>query len=269
YRELTSDYRNQIHPIHHLNALFQVLGRIWYIKAPSNNSDEVITSCSSTSRIGNPKTIGISRRYNPPLLLSLIGSAIVLLFLINKKTWKKENSTLLALFIITITLSFLLFPGGAFEYYLLGLFPLLIFLPGILTIYFPKLKPLIITGVFIAVTLGISTVISNKPDFGLEAKQSLIKQVSMVIGSDSFELKQTGLCHFYEGWRYLFVLNGKRPERSDSDGGLGWLYQSEITQNPVKYTVILSESRVPVTFDTQNAQIFHSGGFGAYIFRNN
>ena len=245
YSEITSDYRNQIHPVQHFNAFFQFLGRIWYIKSPSNNSDEVITSCTNASRIGNPNTEGISQRYNPPLFLSLMGLGILVLFLISKKTRQNKASILLALFIIAITLPFLLFPGGSFEYYLLGIFPLLIFLPGIFLDYFPELKPVIITAFFLAVILGINTVISNKSDFGLGAKQSLIKQVLSFISNKPFELKQEGLCHFYEGWRYLFILNGKKPERSESDKGLGWLYQSEITQNPVQYTVILSESRVP------------------------
>lgn len=268
YREITSDYRNRINPLHHLNSLFQVLGRVWYISAPANNSDEIITSCSSASRIGNPETNGISQRYNPPFLLSLTGSGLVLLFFFHRKTWSNKAATLLSLFIIAITLSFLLFPGGAFEYYLLGIFPLLMFLPGILAVYLPKLKFLIITGAFMTAALGIFTVISNRPDFGLGVKQSLVRQVGVAIGSDSFELKQTGLCHFYEGWRYLFILNGKKPERSDSDNGLGWLYPEEITQKPVRYTVILSESRVPINFNPAKARIITSGGFTAYIFKN-
>lgn len=268
YKEITSDYRNRINPSQHLPALFQVLGRVWYIQTPSNNGDEVITSCTDASRIDNPKVAGLSQRYTPPIWLSLLGSALLFFFLINRRTWKKESTTLLALFLITLIGAFLLFPGGAFEYYLLGAFPLLMFLPGILSDYFPRLKNFLILFAFIAAILGIFTVISNRPDFGLGAKESLIKQTAAVIGNAPFELKQTGLCHFYEAWRYLFVLNGKKPERSDSDNGLGWLYQSEITNKPTQYTVIMSESRTPVTFDAQNAKIIKSGGFTAYIFKN-
>lgn len=268
YKEITSDYRNRINPSQHLPALFQVLGRVWYIQTPSNNGDEVITSCTDASRIGNPKVAGISQRFTPPVWLSILGSSVLLLFLFNKRTWKKEANTLLALFLISIISAFLLFPGGAFEYYLLGIFPLLAFLPGILIDYFPKFKILIIFASLLASILGIITVITNNPEFGLGAKQALIKQVSAITDDQPFELKQTGLCHFYEGWRYLFVLDGKKPERSQSDQGLGWLYPDEITDKPAKYTVIFSESRVPVSFDTKGAKTIKSGGFTAYIFKN-
>lgn len=268
YKEITSDYRNKIHPLQHANAMFQLLGRIWYIKAPSNNSDEVITSCTNASRIGNPDTDGISQRYNPPLFLSLTGTGVLLLFLFSKKTWQNKTNRLLALFILSIAIPFLFFPGGSFEYYLLGIFPLLMFLPAILMDYFPKINAVIMLAVISAVILGITAVITNKPDFGLSNKQSLIKQVSDVIKDEPFELKQTGLCHFYEGWRYLFVLNGKAPERSDSDQGLGWHYPNEITNNPVRFTIIMHESRVPLTFDPEDAVIIRSGGFSAFVFEN-
>lgn len=267
--EISSDFRNQINPKHHLIALFQTLGRIWYLKPFSNNSDELITSCTSTSRIDSPALVDkISERFTPPVLLSLSAILFLLLFLLNKQSWKRKNYTLLALFILSITFLFLLFPGGAYEYYLLGIFPLLLFLPGVLTGYFPKLKSVIILSTVLLSILGIFSVITNKPEFGYTAKKSLIRQVSDIIGNSPFELKQTGLCHFYEGWRYLFVLNGKIPERSDSDKGLGWLYEGEITQKPIKYTVILSEARVPVDFATIDAKVIKSGGFASYIFTN-
>ncbi len=268
FNEITSDYRNRINPAQHFPALFQVLGRVWFIKPPSLNADEVITSCTDASRIGNPKVAGISQRFTPPAWLSLLGTAPLLLFLVHKKTREKEAHTLLALFLITLMAAFLLFPGGAFEYYLLGVFPLLMFLPGILSDYFIKLKPFLISIALLAAVLGIFTTVTNNPEFGLGVKNTLIKQVISKIGNEPFELKQTGLCHFYEGWRYLFVLNGKKPERSDSDQGLGWLYPKEISDKPGKYIVIFSESRVPVNFDTKGASILESGGFTAYIFKN-
>ncbi len=268
YGEITADYRNKINPAHHFKALFETLGRIWYLKPFGNNSDELITSCTNTSRIDNPSVEGISKRFNPPIFLSLFGVFILLTFLFNKTTWKKDATTLLGLFIFTMIISFLLFPGGAFEYYLLGVFPLLLFLPGILSYFFPKLRYLIVLLLVLISLLGIKAVITNQPEFGLEVKKSLIKQVSSIIDNQPFELKQTGVCHFYEGWRYLFILNGKKPERSDSDSGLGWLYHDEITQRPAQYTVILSEDRVPINFDPKNAKIIKQGGFSAYIFKN-
>lgn len=267
FNEISSDYRNKVKPLNHFPALFEALGRVWYLK-PGNNSDETIISCAAPSRLDNPTNLkSISQRFNPPLLLSLLGTTILLFFLIHPQTRKKNSTRLLALFIISIIGAFLFFPGGAYEYYLLGIFPLLMFLPGILAGYLPKLKVLIISAAFLASILGIFTVFQNQPEFGLGAKNTLIKEVMAVIGNEPFELKQTGVCHFYEAWRYLFVLNGKIPEKSDSDEGLGWLYSEEISQKEAKYTVILSESRVPVDFDTEKAKVIKSGGFTAYIFK--
>lgn len=267
--EISSDYRNKINPKHHFQALFQTLGRVWYLKPFGNNSDEVITSCTSSSRIDSPRlTDKLSKRFTPPIWMSLFGFFILLSFLLNKQTWKKEFNTLLALFILSIIFFFLLFPGGAYEYYLLGIFPLLMFLPGILISYFNRLNFPIFFGSLILSILGVWTIITNNPEFGLSYKNSLIKQTIAVIDKEPFELKQTGLCHFYEGWRYLFILNGKIPQRSDSDQSLGWLYDQEITNLPVKYKVILSEKRAPINFDTRGAKIINSGGFTSYIFTN-
>lgn len=269
FSEISKDPVNRINPAHHFQALFQTLGRIYYLKPFGNNSDEVITSCTSVSRVGTPSEVDeTSTRFTPPFLLSLSGLFILLNFLINKSTWHKLNNMLLALFILSIITFFLFFPGGAYEYYLLGIFPLVLFLPAILIDYFPKTKFLILASVFILSALGIFTVVSNNPEFGYGVKKSLIKQVANYI-DQPFELKQTGICHFYEGWRYLFVLNGKKPERSDSDKGLGWLYANEITQKPVKFTVFLSESRVPINFDVMDVKVITAGGFSAYIFKNN
>lgn len=267
FKEISSDYRNKINPSHHFRSLFQTLGRIWYLKPFGNNSDELITSCTNASRIGNPDVSGYSERFNPPLWLSLLGFSALILFLLNQSTWQKENSRLLSFIMLTLIVFFLLFPGGAFEYYLLGLFPLLLFLPGILSDHFKKIGILLVLGMATASILGIFTVLTNNFPFGLETKRSLIRQIAKIIEDEPFELKQTGLCHFYEGWRYLFVLEGIRPERSQSDEGLGWLYQNEITKNSTRYTIILSESRIPKNFEINGAQILHSGGFSAYIFQ--
>lgn len=269
FNEISADYRNKINPAHHFEALFQVLGRIWYLQPFGSSSDEVITSCTSVSRIDSPLQIDkVTKRFTPPRWLSFAGLTILLLFLTNKRTWVGGSYTLLALSILSIMSSFLFFPGGAFEYYLLGVFPLLLFLPGILATYFVRVAPLIFFAVAVLSVLGIFTAMTNSGEFGLKVKKDLIKQVIAIIDDQPFELKQTGLCHFYEGWRYLFVMNGKKPERSDSDFGLGWLYSEEITKRAVKYTVLLSETRAQQNVDAAFAKSFNSGGFTAYIFKN-
>lgn len=269
FKQISSDEVNKIKPIFHFNALFQTLGRIWYIQPPSVNADEVIAQCAPSSRTDTKKELAMSsKRFIPPLLISLFGTGILLLFLINKQTLQKKSYFLLSLFLLSIIIPFLLFPGPSFEYYLLGLFPLTLFLPGILMNYFRKICVFVLYSITILVVLGVFTILTNKADYGFQGKQKLVKQVTSYLGRESFELKQTGLCHTYEGWRYLFVLAGKQPERADSDQGMGWLYADEITTNPAKYSVIMSESRVPIRFDLKEAKSYFLGGFTAYIFKN-
>lgn len=269
FREISAESVNRINPSHHMQALFQTLGRVWYLKPFGVNSDEVIAQCATSSRTDTRVDLDkFSKRFNPPTLLSLGGFAVLLIFLLTRKTWLKQNTRLLALISISIIITFLFFPGPSFEYYLLGIFPLLLFLPGILAGYFKSFKNLIILTIFVISILGIFTVSTNNAEFGLKVKKSLIQNVIQIIGDEPFELKQEGICHTYEGWRYLFVLSGKTPERSESDKGLGWLYSEEITMKSPKYTIILSESRVPVQIDVRNAIEIRSGGFTAYIFKN-
>ncbi len=269
FNEISSNPVNKVNPTHHFQALFQSMGRIWYLKPFGNNSDEVITSCTSVSRLDALNIVDkISKRTTPPFLLSLFGIGILIIFLFHKLTWHQSNTRLLALFILSIIFFFLLFPGAAFEYYLLGIFPLILFLPGILMEYFNKLKYPLILAVITASTLGVFTILTNNPEFGLEVKKSLIQKTLSVIDDETFELKQTGICHFYEGWRYLFVINGKIPQKSDSDLGLGWLYPTEVSTETAKYSIVLSEERAPLNFDISLATIIPSGGFKAYIFKN-
>lgn len=269
FKEIASASVNRVNPAHHLRALFQTMGRIWYLKPYGVNSDEVIAPCAYSSRTDTKvELMKYSTRFNPPILLSIFGSIILLLFFIHKSTWKNQNTLVLALSILILMISFLLFPGAAFEYYLLGIFPLLLFLPGILTIYYKDFKFLIIVTIFILSILGAFSSLTSSNEFGYKTKKSLIRQVGEVINNQPFTLKQAGICHAYEGWRYLFILDGLRPERSDSDAGLGWLYRDEITQNPTEYTIVLAEDRVPINFDATDAQVIRIGGFKAYIFKS-
>ncbi|MBI2085872.1 glycosyltransferase family 39 protein [Candidatus Daviesbacteria bacterium] len=269
FQEISAAPVNNVNPVHHFQALFQTMGRIWYLQPYGINGDEIIAPCALSSRTDTIRELSkFSKRFNPPLFLSIAGSAILLLFLFNKLTWKNENNLLLALFISTMIISFLFFPGAAFEYYLLGSFPLFLFLAGILISYFKKFQYLIYAAVLILSVLGVFTVVTNNNEYSFAAKRSLIRQVKEIIGQEPFNIKQAGICHAHEAWRYFFVLNNIKPERSDSDEGLGWLYPDEITEKPARYTVVLSEERVPVNFDVSNARVITLKGFKAYIFLN-
>ncbi len=134
-----------------------------------------------------------------------------------------------------MSLSYLLYPGRLDEYFLLGLFPLLLFIPGI--IWNKYASPALI---FIACSIGIVSLFTAYNPYGLATKKQIISQVMSNIGGSPYDLSEKGECHQYEGWRYLFATYGRTPERSDIDSVFGWLYPKEIHDTPVKYSVVIT-----------------------------
>lgn len=244
FGEISEDATNKIDPLYHGKALLNSLGRIWFLDPNGDNGDEVLFGCGTVWKKGlDPRVDVVSQqtRANP---LVILGSVILIGgFLVNKKTWQSRNSQLVALFILAIGGFFLVFPGGSYEYYLFGLFPMILLIPGILMDYYPKLRSVIWALVIIIGVLGINTVLTNNPQFGYSAKKKLVGKIVSQIGDKSIEVKQQGLCHYYEGWRYLFLNAGNRPIKADSDQGLGWLYSNEIRETPSQVIVVMDEGR--------------------------
>ena len=96
----------------------------------------------------------------------------------------------------------------------------------------------------------------------------IIGKVMNIVGNESFSIEGRGICHNFEGWRYLFKVYGRVPNRSYTDSGLGWLYPEELSKEAPTYTVILSEDRIPLTEDLSNLESFKEGGYRAYIRKN-
>lgn len=282
--QISKDSTNKINPTHHTASLIETLGRIWYLEPNRTSSDETLASCTSTSLLGTPVTVDEQSTRTKVPLLSILSAILIGYFLIRKTTWKTFNTSLIALSIILIISTFLIFPGGAYEYYIRGIFPLILFIPGIFLIYFKK--EAILFFIIILSGLGIYTVLTASGEYGLNTKKQLISQVTKVTKNGSFEIKQdSSICHQYEGWRQLFIAYAneqvlksvneqvlgyanRKPARSFSDGSLGWYYPNEISDKPVDFTIILGDRRVPPNFDTTKSQIITSGGFNAYIFNN-
>src|SRR5207248_1630920 len=93
---------------------------------------------------------------------------------------------------------------------------------------------------------GIFTIFTAKGDYGLNTKKKLITEVMITIDNKPFDLSEEGACHKYEGWRYLFSIYGKKPEKSSEDNNFAWLYPNEVSNKPIKYTVIMKETRAPI-----------------------
>lgn len=246
------------------------LGRIWYLKPGLANADEIPFACGTIFKDTFPNYDFESIRTRPFFGFSLLSLAVLVWFLVRPKTWEDLSSRMLALSIIAIAGAFLFFHGGPFEYYLLGLFPFVLIIFGYLITNLPK-KIFMVSLVFVGLVSisGINTILNINKSYGLQVKKELITQVMSVIKNEPFELQNNGVCHQYDGWRYLFTVYGRRPEKSNTDQSLGWLYSNEITENPVTYRVIMSEGKILPTVDISKAVIMEKGGFKAYILDEN
>ncbi|MGA2910680.1 MAG: glycosyltransferase family 39 protein [Candidatus Microgenomates bacterium] len=216
-----------------MQSLAESIMRLWYLNPHTITANEILFICSKYRSF--------------PSLVSLPFIILILIFFFTKNTWLKENSRILALGILLIASSYVFFPESSSEYYLLGLFPLLLFIPGI--IWNKYISPLLIV---IICSLGIFSVLTAYNPYGLSVKKEIVSSVMSKIGNKTYELNEEGVCHKYEGWRYLFATYGKAPERSNIDSNFGWLYPNEIHNGPVNYSVtITGHDTNPLGFSTQ------------------
>ena len=271
FKEFSSSPSVQSNPQRHFEVLYQSLGRLWYLNPHTSNADNVLYSCSPFAYLDKTSTLvdQISTRTKPFFWVSFSSLILILWFIIFSFKRHNFNLRLLSSSLLLIAISYLFLPVATHEYYLLGLYPLILFLPGILLNSINKIfRQLLLILILTCSTLAVFTILTTSDDFGLNKKQKLISKVLAVIGKDSFEIGQMGICQHYGGWRYLFSISGKFPEKSATDESLGWLYPDEITKSKVKYKVVFHEARVPVDFDTQNINTISEGGFKAYIIKN-
>lgn len=251
-------------------SLFDTIGRYWYLRPGNPNADEINFGCTSLSVKPELKFIDqYAKRTYAPVLLSLLTLSLLLYFIRIAFKEKKSGYRLLGIFLAVAIVSFLLFPGGASEYYALSLLVLFTFIPGILISKSSgDYRKLLIILSLIASLFGINTILNTSDEFSLGPKKILIKQVMGIVGNEPFSIEGRGACHDYEGWRYLFKVYGRQPSISYTDKNLGWLYPEEIgIQKPV-YTIILSEDRIPLKEDFTSLPSIKAGGYRAYIRKN-
>lgn len=258
------------HPETKFRSLFDTMGRYWYLRPGNPNADEINFGCTSLSVKPELKFIDqYAKRTYAPLFLSLLTVSLLLCFgwIVFKE--KKPQYRLLGIFLAVAVISFLLFPGGSSEYYALSLLVLTTFIPGILISKSSgNYRKLFIILIIIASLLSINTILKTSDEFSLGPKKLLISQVMGMIGNESFAIEGRGVCHDYEGWRYLFKTYGRQPSISYTDKNLGWLYPKEIDLRKPVYTIILSEDRIPLKEDLSSFSSIKAGGYRAYIKKN-
>lgn len=244
---------------YHFDSLFNSLGRLWYLAPFKNNSDEILYFCTKSD---------LSTYTRPPWLISVLSLGLFLYLLLRKATWKDEKTRLLMLFCLVFVASYTFAPFiNPYEYYLLGFFPLFLLLISSLFDAFKKpVKVFAYILVFVVVIGGIFTSFSASGDFGLETKKNVVAKTIGLVGNHPYTLESDGDCHKYEGWRYIFSVYGRAPERSDEDSTFAWLYPEEVTQTPADYLVVVKETRAPTEVKPGYKYSFIEGGFSVFIY---
>ncbi len=257
-------------PLSKLATLFDSMGRFWYLKSGSPNADEINFGCSSLSLSNGYEVIDrYTNRTYAPIWLSLVSLIMFLFFLLESLRDRNPPKKLLAIFLLIAACFFIIYQGGSYEYYSLGFLMLFTFVPGILISSFRKNYQLVSLALVILVSaIGINTVLHTSDEFSLGPKKNLISKVMDVVGNEPFSIDGRGICHDYEGWRYLFKVYGRVPGQSYTDKNLGWLYPDEISKTEPKFTVILSEDRIPLKEDLPGNLSIKEGGYRAYIIKN-
>lgn len=249
-------------------SLFDSLGRFWYLEAGNPNADEINFTCNSLTVKPEFKNVDqYTKRTHGLFPLSLLTLILVSLFVVSLKA-KKRQVKLLALFLVVALTFFIIYPGGSSEYYTLSILVLFTFVPGILISYLKRYQLPFLFLVLIASLLGINTILKTSDEFSLGPKKILIGKVMNAVGKESFSIEGRGICHNWEGWRYLFKVYGRVPSQSYTDSNLGWLYPAEIDKEEPVYTVILSEDRIPLQEDLSGLDSIKEGGYRAYIRKN-
>lgn len=251
-------------------SLFDSLGRFWYLKAGNPNADEINFTCNSLTVKPEFKNVDQFAKRTPGLfILSFLTLILVCHFFWISFKNRKRQFKLLAIFLAVALFFFIIYPGASSEYYILSFLVLFTFVPGILISSLNKNYQLpFLSFILIASLFGINTVLKTSDEFSLGPKKALIGRVMSVVGKESFSIEGRGICHNYEGWRYLFKVYGRVPNQSYTDSSLGWLYPEEISKQLPAYTIILSEDRIPLSEDLSNLESFKEGGYRAYIKKN-
>ncbi len=251
-------------------TLFDSAGRFWYLKAGNPNADEINFGCTSLSVKKEFKFIDqyAKRTYAHPVL-SLLTLCLLAIFLWKSFKEKRYQYKMLSIFLGVSLFFFMIFPGGSSEYYTLYFLVLFTLVPGILISKIKTLRLPLFILILLAATVGINTVVKASDEFSLAPKKIIINKVMEVIQDKPFAIEGRGICHDYEGWRYLFKVYGRVPDVSYTDKNLGWLYPEEIKKDvKPEYTVVLSEDRIPLKEDLSYLLTIKAGGYKAYIKKN-
>lgn len=155
----------------------------------------------------------------------------------------KIGLVIIAIYFFTIVIATIFYGvflfGALFDHYFSTAFVFIAFLWGI-TLFLLWRKNKLLAGLilFLFIISNSYRIITSRHSFGYQYKRQAVDWVIREIGEDKFALESLGSCFKYYGYRYLFTLAGKEPEKSYTDENFFWLYDRLPAEKHPQTTVV-------------------------------
>lgn len=143
---------------------------------------------------------------------------------------------LVALYFLGIQIYGTVFGGDVFEHYITGLFSVFLLIAAFLICHLPKKIWLTILAVFVAANLYKLSLAKNSQ--GLTNKRLAIEYTMQQVGDKPFSLDSLSTCWKLNGYRYLFAVFGREPQKSYVDPNFAYLYGTTLIWDKHPKTVV-------------------------------
>lgn len=162
-----------------------------------------------------------------PSILVLVSALCILYFIYwslakNQKPSWRLVSILVIFYFAGILLYGSVLKGDIFEHYITGLFPAFLLITALLLSHLPKKIWIFGLAVFVAANLYKLSV--SQSSMGLSIKRQAIEYTMRAVGDKPFSLDSLSTCWKYNGYRYLFAVFGREPQKSYVDPNFSYLY---------------------------------------------
>lgn len=233
--------------------IWRAFSRVWYVRPYTTIQDEMALGVHGNTTLG--------------LWPLSVFSLIILVWLFNKQR-KNRNYRLLFFATLSILFAYLVYPGSACEYFLLGFFTLFTIVVGLFLSDLPAKLSILITGVFIVVNSHTVFTI-NQSQYGLKLRKELIQETMMdikdkpfsveIVGPDKTEYPQ------FAGWCFMYRIYGRIPASCQATNYFGWiLNESPSTDIPIYKIVITENFKYQPIMEPQ--YFIQKGAYSIYVF---
>ncbi|MEK7166094.1 MAG: hypothetical protein AAB874_04795, partial [Patescibacteria group bacterium] len=170
---------------------------------------------------------------------------VILGFAFWKGFKKQRNSTILLFLLFAstylgIVIYGIIFQGDLFDHYVVTILPPFYLLLAFLTDEYRGYKVPVVGVIIIFVALNTSLLIGAKHRYGYQDKINAVNWAIVETAKKDFSLDVIGDCFKYNGYRYLFWLEGKEPVKSYVDVNFTHLYDSAPTQTHPSLLVVIT-----------------------------